>query len=632
VEVSLFSTHDDQGTVTLACQPETKAEQRVRVARGENAVRLRLSTAEQASTGDRHLLCEAPFGPLRPKVPVPFSGSSGTPRTLTARISGFRDTLAENNMAETHLTIRARPQVMLVENRPASGEHLAKALRAGGLSVESHKVQEVSDLLDSLKRLDAVVLINVPAASLSQRQMEALKQYVCQGGGLVVIGGDQAFTPGGYRRLALEEILPLVSEPTRKTARPSLAMVLVVDRSLSMEEGGAIELAREAMRRTVQLLQPDDQLGVLAFDEQTRWVSPIEPVGDKAKVLARIESITAGGRTDMAPAIAKAYLALHEAFAARKHMIVLTDGISHPADFEALAERVAREGITISTVALGKEASRPLLEDMARLGKGRFYACDAPQAVPSVFALETASASKVGIHEGPFFPQPAPGEGQHAPGTGLPTPQRALGAGLPTPPKDRPKVSEGGGDLRSQGRRGQETCTERSQETCAERSGPLAPSLLGYVQTRPKPEARVVLTSVAGDPLLAWCRYGEGTSVAFTSDVESRWAAAWLAWPDFGRFWTNVVRGAMRAEQSGPDSPAKVVSAPSSFSEEFRVRPTDHGLLRRIAATTGGVYEPEPESAWQVAAPGTLPPVPVHYYLLAAAAVLFVLDTAARRS
>jgi len=37
-----------------------------------------------------------------------------------------------------------------------------------------------------------------------------------------------------------------------------------------------------------------------------------------------------------------------------------------------------------------------------------------------------------------------------------------------------------------------------------------APFLLGYVITRPKPTAEVILATEAGDPLLAWWRYGLG--------------------------------------------------------------------------------------------------------------------------
>jgi hypothetical protein len=35
-------------------------------------------------------------------------------------------------------------------------------------------------------------------------------------------------------------------------------------------------------------------------------------------------------------------------------------------------------------------------------------------------------------------------------------------------------------------------------------------------------------------------------SVAFTSDAKSRWAAEWLSWPGYSKFWAQVVRHAMR--------------------------------------------------------------------------------------
>jgi hypothetical protein len=56
----------------------------------------------------------------------------------------------------------------------------------------------------------------------------------------------------------------------------------------------------------------------------------------------------------------------------------------------------------------------------------------------------------------------------------------------------------------------------------------------------------LILASEKGDPLLAWWRYGLGMSVAFTSDAKSRWAAEWLSWPGYTKFWAQVARHAMR--------------------------------------------------------------------------------------
>ena len=82
---------------------------------------------------------------------------------------------------------------------------------------------------------------------------------------------------------------------------------------------------------------------------------------------------------------------------------------SEPGDFDALTARIARSGITVSTVALGQEPSGPLLEGMAEIGHGHFYRRQTAAEVPAVFALETARATRVGIHEQPVLARAAAG-------------------------------------------------------------------------------------------------------------------------------------------------------------------------------------------------------------------------------
>jgi len=133
------------------------------------------------------------------------------------------------------------------------------------------------------------------------------------------------------------------------------------------------------------------------------------------------------------------------------------------------------------------------LESIARVGKGRYYFTEDPAQVPQIFAKETVTASKSAIDEQPFIPQ-----------------------------------------------------VVRATHALADLDMDLAPFLLGCVMTRPKPTSEVVLSTEKGDPLLAWWRYGLGMTAAFTSDAKSRWAAEWMTWEGFGKFWTQVVRQVMR--------------------------------------------------------------------------------------
>src|SRR5437763_17136880 len=101
----------------------------------------------------------------------------------------------------------------------------------------------------------------------------------------------------------------------------------------------------------------------------------------------------------MYPAMEEAYEALKNTTAKLKHVIILTDGISEPGDFEGLTTKMVADRITVTTVGVGDDADRKLLEQIAQLGKGRVYYTDDPTSIPQIFSKETRGASQPATHE-----------------------------------------------------------------------------------------------------------------------------------------------------------------------------------------------------------------------------------------
>ena len=308
--------------------------------------------------------------------------------TLTARVEAAGDATAENNEAAVTVLVTPSPRVLLVTSRPALVEPLVRALVREHVRVEVLLPDTLPDRPDLLRNYDLLVLSNVPAISLSQRRMEAIQTYVRLGGGLIVLGGDHALTPGGYRNTVLEEVLPLVCEPKSDRPKPTLAMVLVLDCSGSMK-GEKMRLAKLATRQAVEALGPRDRVGVLAFEEHSRWVSPLRPCADKESVLRGVEAIQADGGTKMYPALEQAYSVLRETSADVKHILLLTDGVSEPGDFASLAKKIADGNIGASIVGLGPDADRKLLREIEEKSKGRCYFCENARTLPRIFASET---------------------------------------------------------------------------------------------------------------------------------------------------------------------------------------------------------------------------------------------------
>lgn len=461
--------------------------------------------------GDAALSIQLDAGPNRLAIPVSLRAPGVHRfRAVVQPDAAAADTLPYNNEGRAFTIVEGAERVLLVTDPLAdpagvnetSAELLAGALRGGGIECQRIAADELSDDLAALADCSTVILANVSAFTLGRARQQVLASYVRdQGGGLVVIGGDQAFSVGGYAHTQLEEILPV--ETSRDKLRLlTLSMVIVIDRSGSMA-GENLAMARQAASAAVQLLSGWDRIGVVAFDELTQWVVPLQAAGDKAAIIHRIATIEVGGGTVMYPALEQAYAALAGVVANLKHIIVLTDGLSAPADFETLARQCGAAGITISAVAVGHEAARDLLGNIARLSGGRLYVADNAQPLPQIFVRETVLASRSGLYEQPFTPR-----------------------------------------LRA-------TPDERILSGFAQ---PNIPPLHGHVVTAAKPLAQTPLvrsTKDGDDPILAYWQVGLGRAVAFTSGLWPKWGPEWVAWPGFSKLWTQAVRYAGR-----PGNPA----------------------------------------------------------------------------
>ena len=407
------------------------------------------------------------------------------------------DWFPANNRASVTLPVRGRPRVLVLHDKPALMRPAERLLRQQDIDLETRGVRGLPDTFDGILSFDAIILADVPATALTTRQMDWLKRYVTDfGGGLLMMGSENSYGLGGYYRTPVEDVLPLISRFEKDKEKPSLAMVLVVDKSGSME-GSPMELARQAARGAAELLGGQDQIAVIGFDDQAQLVCDLTPASNRVAVAGSIDSLQAGGGTNLQPAMVQARDILRGASARLKHVIAMTDGQTDPSNLIELSREMLDSGMTVSTVAMGQGAAGGLLEQMADAGGGRYYQTDAPENVPQIFTRETMQASRSAIKEDLY---------------------------------------------------GAATVTEHPLLAGFERAD--FPPVLGYVMAKPKPTAQVLLATETGDPLLAIARFGLGTGIAFTADLTERWGGEWLAWDGCGKFWAQAIRAALRKEDA----------------------------------------------------------------------------------
>ncbi len=411
-----------------------------------------------------------------------------------ATLRAPRDRDNRNNIGVGFVAVRGKPRALVLQESTGTSP-LADALKKGGTDVVLAGPGGLPAKPEDLQPYDAVFFNDFNAKEVTAEQMKLVQAGIRDSGiGFAMVGGENSFLPGGYYATPIADTLPVDLNIRQRKSFPSTSILIMVDASGSMgmvEDGmPKIRLAAKGAEATVNMMSPMDRVGVAGSTDGIEFVAPMQQLTDKASVIRQIQKLSiGGGGIYIEPSMEKGAQVLRAETTKVRHFILMADGDdcdTHEGSI-AIALALRSEHITTSVVAIGEGKDVEFCKQLAAAGGGRFYLAKHAGQLPAIVTQDTAVMSRSAIEEGAFLPKLAEGE--------------PILRGIDS-----------------------------------------APAMYAYCLVDSRPLASVGMRTGKDDPLLATWQYGLGTTLAFTSDAQARWAARWVPWEGFSTFWTQALR------------------------------------------------------------------------------------------
>ena len=438
-----------------------------------------------------------------------------------------KDMISQNNMASAFTQVRGKGKVLLIEDAFFRGEflHLIERLQINSIEVDTMSSSELFTTPAELLQYDSVILGNLPRASGDESGADEIQSFSdaqikmlvdnCEhmGCGIVMIGGDRSFGAGGWSNTLLEKAMPVDFQIKNDKISAVGALAMMMHAS-EMANGNywQVRIGEEA----IKVLGPMDYCGVIDWSDfggTPRWLWKL-PTGvdrvfqNRNRMLGMVNRMTPGDMPDFNAPMKVMLNGLKRVNASMKHVIIISDGDPTPPS-KALLDRFIAEKIKISTVAVGTHgpAGSTPLQRIANMTGGSYYVAKNPKALPKIYQREARRVAKPVIKESKSGMSmiAVPGSGVHEIMSGI----------------EADKI----------------------------------PPFLGYVMTTRKKSNLVQQLAISSDPaddggenstLLSTWRYGNGRTIAFTSDAGHKWTSQWFNNDQYDKLFVQMIRYSMR--------------------------------------------------------------------------------------
>jgi Mg-chelatase subunit ChlD len=397
----------------------------------------------------------------------------------------FINDKAENNRIATRksiVNVYADTNILVVSHD--SAPHFIDAVRSTGKGYYLTDPNTLSSKLNLLENASVIILNDIAIYDLSDSLWQKIvKKIRLQGAGLVVLGGDNSFGLGAYRKSILEDSLPVWSMPS--DTGEGTAILFVLDKSGSMaskrKNSSKLNVAYNAIFETAKSVSPNDLAGLVAFDTQLKVLVPLGKYNNAPQAFSRKMKIRSSGGTNLTDALIESTSILGKAPVKKRIMVLVTDGSANIDRIDEIKQNILDQEADVIVLLIDSEEKSDSLRQISELNDGKLIHINDILRLPFFMRsqIEQKQQLKMVKTVVPKLLSPIPGYADQQAGTW-------------------PAIDE-------------------------------------YLITRLKPTATQFLATPSGEPVISANQIGSGIVLAIPTDL-SKWAMKWPNDTDWVQF------------------------------------------------------------------------------------------------
>src|SRR5659263_216059 len=209
-------------------------------------------------------------------IPVTGSFTSLGSHKMKATITpGTEDRFTLNNVFYRSIFVVPKPKLLVVTSDTESPLYT--------ITNSLYDVATMSSLPTELSSYKTVIIDNKGAAELNA---DTLRNYVGNGGGLVVVGGESSYDKGAYNNSPVEAILPIISRSAEFKGGRNIVILIDSSGSTGIGSPSPISLIDANAISIIRSIGRDSRIGIVAFSGLTRETSilPVSSDANKAEL------------------------------------------------------------------------------------------------------------------------------------------------------------------------------------------------------------------------------------------------------------------------------------------------------------------------------------------------------------